>query len=638
MISINPALQVRRFVVFSQDGKRAYDETFHTGVNIIRGNNSSGKSTIMNLLFYALGGDYSTWSKVALKCRTVVLEVSINGTVVTLMRAIDTKTLRPMRFFIGNLEDALNHAERGWKQYPYKQTDNAFSFSRIIFDMLGYPEVRSDAGDTNITMHQILRLMYIDQESPTDSLFYYDHFDQPLTREAVSELLLGLYDNDLYELRLHEKKLQALRRDKESEYKGLKRLYQENAEIIDLAKINDKIIHIESSLTQLEKEITIMSQETQYKVSRKKVTSFVENLFSLNILKKDITALKSRVQEIDDDIEDSKLFIESLRNKLDQISDSVLTKQSLGELSLTLCPQCLTPLQPSEQEGVCSLCHQPIGPDANKTYASRIQQEIKMQIAESEKIIEAKESRSRIFKSELSAKVASAEELQRDINLASRNSKPTGQEQLESLFERRGSLKQEMLFLKRQKQIAERYEKLGEDVAEIVKSLEVIRSRIETLESQQSNKRERAMRMIKDVTVSILNNDLPRQKEFQDARSEDVDINFKANSIALDGQFNYSASSNVYLKNAARFAIFLSSLLMPFSRYPKFVFCDNMEDKGMEEERSHNFQRLLVKICSKFPKDSFQMIFSTSMIAPELDSDEYCIGDEYTIEHKALDV
>jgi len=44
-----------------------------------------------------------------------------------------------------------------------------------------------------------LRLLYIDQDSPTSSLFLYEHFDSQLTRETVSDLLLGVYNEELYE-------------------------------------------------------------------------------------------------------------------------------------------------------------------------------------------------------------------------------------------------------------------------------------------------------------------------------------------------------------------------------------------------------------------------------------------------------
>lgn len=636
MMSSRSTLQIRRFVVFTLNGTRAYDETFHPGVNIIRGRNSSGKSTIMNLLYYSLGGDYTSWSQAALRCSTVVVEVSLNDVVATLKRSISQATQRPMQIYMGKIDEALKSSGDGWKQFPYKQSDNTFSFSRVLFDLLKYPEVKSDAGDTNITMHQILRLMFIDQESPTDWLFRFTDFDNPLTREAISELLLGIYDNDLYTLRLKEKNLTAVKKDKESEYKGLRRLYQNSTDTIDIAKADGLIAAKNEELSKLEEVLTERSRQTTYTIPRKKNIDVVGKIEALNKLKLEIYELKSKAERVDEDIEDSKMFIESLQNKLEQINDSILTRKSLGDLPLTHCPQCLSPLQPTDEEGICSLCHQPINEDLNKSYASRIQQEIKIQISESQKLLESKDNKSRLYKKDMMSRLAVAEQLQRDINLSTKNSKPVGQEELEKLYERRGALKQELIYLQKQKYIAERFKQLGEEIANIEKDLTLIRQQIETHETQQLSNRQKAMRKIQEFTAFILRKDLPRQDEFKNANYLDIDVNFKANSMALKGQFNYSASSNVYLKNAVRFAIFYASMALDFFRYPAFIACDNMEDKGMEEERSQNFQKLLVEMCKKIPKDSYQMIFSTSMIAPELNTNDYCIGSEYTDEKKSL--
>ena len=71
---------------------------------------------------------------------------------------------------------------------------------------MGMPIVQ---GDSNITMHQLLRLLYIDQESPTSSLFYYEQFDKQTTREAVADLLLGIFDSELYSAKLKKKELES---------------------------------------------------------------------------------------------------------------------------------------------------------------------------------------------------------------------------------------------------------------------------------------------------------------------------------------------------------------------------------------------------------------------------------------------
>ena len=74
MMRFDPSIQVRRMVV-ERGGEAVYDEAFHAGVNVIRGENSSGKSTILNFIFYGLGGDLADWSAVALLCNRVLLEV-----------------------------------------------------------------------------------------------------------------------------------------------------------------------------------------------------------------------------------------------------------------------------------------------------------------------------------------------------------------------------------------------------------------------------------------------------------------------------------------------------------------------------------------------------------------------------------
>lgn len=54
MTQYNPFLKINRLVIFTKNGQIAYDEPFHDGVNIIRGNNGAGKSTIGNFIFMYL--------------------------------------------------------------------------------------------------------------------------------------------------------------------------------------------------------------------------------------------------------------------------------------------------------------------------------------------------------------------------------------------------------------------------------------------------------------------------------------------------------------------------------------------------------------------------------------------------------
>ena len=87
---------------------------------------------------------------------------------------------------------------------------------------------------------------------------------------------------------------------------------------------------------------------------------------------------------------------------------------------------------------------------------------------------------------------------------------------------------------------------------------------------------------------------------------------------------------------AAQFAFFLSSVQVESMMYPRLLLSDNMEDKGMEEERSRNFQRIVVKRLEELGNPNYQVIFATSNIAPELDNEKYTIGEFYTESKKSL--
>ncbi|MGE9574614.1 AAA family ATPase, partial [Escherichia coli] len=89
-----------------------------------------------------------------------------------------------------------------------------------IFEILNIPEAKSD-GINNLTLHQILRLVYNNQSDSATSIFNDEKFDSAIKREFVSNYLLGLYDDDLY-----NNKLEYIKKEKEltktiAELKGL---------------------------------------------------------------------------------------------------------------------------------------------------------------------------------------------------------------------------------------------------------------------------------------------------------------------------------------------------------------------------------------------------------------------------------
>ncbi|MBE9467497.1 MAG: AAA family ATPase [Bacteroidetes bacterium] len=633
MTQFNPFIFLKRFVVFTLAGKIAYDETFHKGINIIRGKNSSGKSTITNFIFYALGGDFSNWTTEATKCQTVYAEVDINGAILTIKRDIIESSRQPMSIFWGNYDEAKKSASEGWNTFPYQQTDNKLSFTNVLFKALEYPEVKSDDDSSNITMHQILRLLYIDQDSPTQSLYRFERFDLPLTRQAISEVLLGTYDDLLYSKRLQLKQLKKEHDDKKREYDNIRKLFQTSGNEISIEKLNKDIEDYWEDLNKIEKQI-IEARELDIIKRSKRTPLLVEKL------QKDIHPLKESIRNIDNQIEnyrleilDSEHFISSLERRVKELDNSIITRESLGELPLTHCPQCLNELPQDTLEGHCFLCKQPIEEEEGVTHAKRMKQELELQIKESNQFLKVKKTKLSEFYTKIEIKIQQARTLQKEIDIAVKESKSTRDEKIDELIEKKGFIKSAIEGLIEQIKTAETLDQLKKDIIKLTDAITKLSLDIYEKGRLQYQKSNLAVDKIQAYAVNLLKKDLDRQNEFKNAKV--VKVDFTNNTFSLDEKFNFSASSNTYLKNAVRFGIFFASLELGFFRFPRFVLCDNMEDKGMEQVRTQNLQKQLVDISNSLEVEH-QLIFSTSMIDTSLNNTSMCVGEEYDENNKSL--
>jgi len=189
-------------------GNIVYDEIFHEGVNIIRGQNGSGKSTVADFIFFILGGEFDDWKDAASRCDEVQAEIETAVGKLTLRRVTDSKTA-PIEVFFGDMTAAINSALEGWHRFPIRRSRGRESFSQVLFRSLNIPETTSE-GSANITMHQLLRLAYSDQRTPASRLFRYEPFDTQAIRTAVGDLVCGISGYEVYESNL---KLRSLEKD-----------------------------------------------------------------------------------------------------------------------------------------------------------------------------------------------------------------------------------------------------------------------------------------------------------------------------------------------------------------------------------------------------------------------------------------
>lgn len=631
------SLFLQRLRIVTLENKIAYDEQFHKGVNIIRGQNSSGKSTIIRFIFFALGGAYCEFVPEALKCRYVMAEVCINeNTVITLKRYLDVNTEQransksPMYIYYGTLEESLKDKKKDvWQKFGYNVSSERRSFSNILFEMLGLPEVKSDS---NITMHQILRLVYLDQESPTDSLFYFERFDKELTRETIAEVLLGVYDEDLYNAKLDLLSVQGELKETKGTIKIANDFFA-NPETKSNTAIQSYLLSLTDEITHITEEITkLRSSKIKAKVKNREY----ENLqLEVSALRKRQLDLENDIKNLEMEILDSQFFVATLSKKIEALDSSIATRDYLDKLPLEYCPECLSKLDTNVPEGHCRLCKSPIDNTQGKAQALRKKLEIEFQIRESEQLLAQNKELKSKKELELKSVKTSLRTTQSQLDLALKNVRTTTDEQLDQLIQTKGFKEGEILQYKTLLETALQYESLLEHHDKLLHKESVLSRFIGARTEQMKRKRQETDKIVSETGIYLLKHDELRQDEFQNV--DDFTIDYKQNIAYISNRYiKLSASSGFYLKMAARFAIFLASLKKSEMRYPRLLFSDNMEDKGMEENRAKNFQRTIIKYLQEIGNDNYQLIYATSMCADEYDNERYTIGEKYSENNKSL--
>jgi hypothetical protein len=157
----------------------------------------------------------------------------------------------------------------------------------------------------------------------------------------------------------------------------------------------------------------------------------------------------------------------------------------------------------------------------------------------------------------------------------------------------------------------------------------------ERLRAQQEKRIQRAHTLIADEVRTLLRNDLRRQDSFE--KADKIEFDFSDNKISVDGHPYVSASSRVILKSSFIVGFLAAATKDPAFRHPRFVMIDTTEDKGMEPDRSRNFQNQMLRV-SQEAKVDHQIIYATAMISPDLEDEQYTIGKFSTRDDPTLNI
>lgn len=624
MTSNRPTLFIRRFLVM-KSGRAVYDQDFHLGINIIRGDNSIGKSTIMDLLFFGLGGDLreERWNKEAAACDSVIIQIEINEYTLTVSRSIEPANKPPMQFFSGDYESSLrNHAE--WVQYGVMRTANKHSFSQQIFELFGWPHHQTD-DNSNLTIHQILRLIYVDQDTPVNKILKAElAFDKPSMRQAIGDFLLGVDDLGTYGLRQQLSKAETEFSKIYDQLEAIFKYISPTEGVLRAEHLNKEIEDSNDELSALltERQHTALQPDTDS--SPKIREAAVKVAEQISNLAKEIDIRTSRRVELVNEIVESELFIKAIDFRLKSLQESRTTYDFFGEVRFKFCPCCLSSIDVHDSS-ICHLCKTEVDDEKRKSSylatlndlnfqkreSESVLTELRTRLEEADRYIQIESHQLNTLKSEHKAALTlSSDKVLKLYTLSSR---------IGTLEERITNLKSKIKLVSSVEQLISERDKLNTQIThlkdEIKKNSYLTEARKIKLESNLSER-----------TITLLRQDGGFESDFIDP--EKFEYDFAKDFMLVDGRSKFSASSETIMKNSFHLAILQESIWDENMRYPRLLLMDNIEDKGMGPARSQNFQRLLVRSLEGI-EQKYQIIMTTSMIDPELNESDYCVGPYY---------
>lgn len=268
----SPFLIVIRLII--QGALKNYEAKFEEGLNLVWGDMDSGKSSILNLIDYCLGGKNNDllYGEMRANGRVAFLEVNLNGNIYTFERDIISE-----KSFIRVYSGTYGERDRNFPLLmTASSTDNSAPdgwVSDFILDNLGIAKVsikesryRDDADSDRLSFRDLMKLMYLKQTRVgSDALLNYQSPTVFNKNVEIQKFVFNIYDdnlaalnselaretNEYNELEKNERFIRKFLQDVKIDINGFEKI-REEAETYE-AKIHD----LDDSLVELKNDFVL---------------------------------------------------------------------------------------------------------------------------------------------------------------------------------------------------------------------------------------------------------------------------------------------------------------------------------------------------------------------------------------------
>lgn len=326
--------------------RKNYSVKFHEGFNCISGNTSTGKTSIFEMIDYALGAKkHKSYIEIGNSCTHVSLILYIGNELFKIHRPLFDFTSQ----IIVESWDEKSNKFLFYNNFEVDSPKNKRSFAAFLIEKIGLADITIKG--QILSSRDILKYCYLKQtEIDNENILNEKQWEHNFKRKAVFEIIFNIFNEGYEETKKAVDERQKELKDLEIKLNGVK-------EFISSFEIKD-IVECYNYCKKLQTEIT----SAQSEISELKKGTFVESDETL-LLKNEINLIREKIENLYLQKLEQSQYIRKLTMLMNQYTSEINKKElaiqgyiAFNEYEFAFCPNCLKPINKSNDISRCCLC------------------------------------------------------------------------------------------------------------------------------------------------------------------------------------------------------------------------------------------------------------------------------------------
>lgn len=325
--------------------RKNYEIVFRKGLNYISGPTSTGKTSILEMINYALGSKkHKNYIEIGKSCTMVELELFVKNKRIKIQR------------YLFDFNKKVKIYEWDYKKSDYKldfhlleigSPSNPNSLSYFILDKLNLSKIKivnDDFSFRDLFKYSYLKQTEIDNENILgEKIWQYD-----MKRKPTFEIIFKFYDKLLQDLKANLKYKKQERKELEIKLNGIKD-FLESVEIIGFTFFIEEKDKLQN---EKKEKVAILNEIKEKNIIHDKVTLDLQN--KILTTKDELSKLKKAIFEQKDYLNNLMILRNQYNSEIERLEFIIEGHQKLNKIQHLSCPACLQPIK--SQTNGCSLC------------------------------------------------------------------------------------------------------------------------------------------------------------------------------------------------------------------------------------------------------------------------------------------